>query len=127
MRSVFLVALGASLGLLGCAAGWLLSAECPPNVLVVTGSLPREQTAEIYIQDKMIWTGSTWVGERILFDMNPGEGQFLVRVGGKEFRRGYVERADGKDHILAIGRDDVSYTDVNRGAFEQGRRLLGCR
>jgi hypothetical protein len=127
MRSVFLVVLGAFLGLLGCAASWLFSAECPPNVLIVTGSLPREQTAEIYIQDKLIWAGSTWVGERVLFDMDTGEGQFLVRVGGKEFRRGYVERADGKDHFLAISSNDVSYTDVNRGALENGRRLLACR
>lgn len=127
IKSALLVALGTLFGLFGCIASWLLSAECPPNVLIVTGSLPREQVAEIYIQDKLIWSGSTWVGEQIHFDMDPREGQFLVRVGGNEFRRGYVERADGKDHFLAIGRVDVAYTDVKRGVFEHGRRILGCR
>lgn len=127
VKPALMVMLGILLGVLGCVAGWMLSAECPPNVLVIMGSLPKEQSAHVFVQDKLIWSGSTWAGAKINFDMAPGEGQFLVRVGDGEFTRGYVERADGRDHILSIGKEDVSYTDIYRGVFEHGRRVLACR
>lgn len=108
--------------------GWLVSTECPANRLLLSVELPAPMTAEILIQGRSIWKGSKNVTESINFPLLSGEGQFLVQKSdGTSQSLGYVERADGQDHILFISENAVAYGSVNRGLIELIRRRTACR
>jgi hypothetical protein len=128
MRSFLLFFAGAiTSGLVGLL-GWLASTECPPNRLLLSVELPEPMTAEVLIQGQSIWKGSRNLTETINFPMMSGEGQFLVRKSdGTSQSLGYVERADGQDHILFIYENSVAYSTVNRGLIELIRRRTACR
>lgn len=114
-------------GLVGLL-GWLASTECPPNRLLLSVELREPMTAEILIQGQSIWKGSRNLTETINFPMMSGEGQFLVRKSdGTSQSLGYVERADGQDHILFIYENAVAYGSINRGLIELFRRRTACR
>jgi hypothetical protein len=126
IRAAFFTIMGMVLGVSICASTWFFATDCPPNAVLIAGNLRGERTAQIYVQDKLIWSGFPRMGGLIRFDMELGDGQFLIKVGDSTYRRGYVERADGLDHILAIGNDDVFYDSINRGILEAGRRMFAC-
>lgn len=108
--------------------GWLASTECPPNRLLLSVELPEPMTAEVLVQGKSIWKGSRNTLETINFPILSGEGQFLIRKSdGTSQALGYVERADGHDHILFIHNNMVAYDSVNRGLIELIRRRTACR
>lgn len=96
MRSLLLVLSGAALACLAVLMGWIASTGCPPNRLILSASLPAHLSAEVFVHDQRIWSGSRNATEDIAFPMGTGEGQFLVRISnGVEVSTGYVERADG--------------------------------
>lgn len=114
-------------GLVGLL-GWLASTDCPPNRLILSVELPEPMTAEVLVQGQSIWKGSKNVTETINFPILPGEGQFLIRKSdGTSQAVGYVERADGQDHILFIYENSFAYGSVNRGLIELIRRRTACR
>ena len=128
MRALLLFFAGAiTAGLVGLL-GWLASTECPPNRLLLSVELPEPITAEVLVQGQLIWKGSKNTTETINFPILSGEGQFLIRKSdGTSQARGYVERADGQDHILFIHNDMIAYDSVNRGLIELIRRRTACR
>ncbi|MGE4278025.1 MAG: hypothetical protein AB7G62_00465 [Magnetospirillum sp.] len=127
MRSFLLVLAGAGVACLMVLMGWIASTDCPPNRLILSVSLPTHLNAEVFIRDLRIWSGSRNATEEISFPMGTGEGQFLVRISnGMEVSTGYVERADGRDHILFISESMVSYGSLDRGLAEFLRRNAAC-
>lgn len=127
MRSSLLVLTGATATSVAVLIGWIASTGCPPNRLILSASLPPHLSAEVFVHDQRIWSGSRNATEEIAFPMGTGEGQFLVRISnGVGVNIGYVERADGEDHILFLSEDKVSYGSLNRGLAEFLRRNAAC-
>ncbi|MBC7953997.1 MAG: hypothetical protein H7Z12_19530 [Rhodospirillaceae bacterium] len=128
LRSSLLLFIGALISSLGILIGWLVSADCPPNRLILSADLPEPLTAQVFIQGRLIWSGSKHHSETLNFPMQSGEGQFVVKISnGTEATRGYVENGDGYDHILFVSADDVGYDSIDRGLAEFLRRRTACR
>lgn len=127
MRSRLLVLAGAAAASVAILIGWIASTGCPPNRLILSASLPAHLSAEVFIRDQLIWSGSRNATEEIAFPMATAEGQFLVRISdGTEVGVGYIERADGQDHILFLSENKVSYGSLDRGLAEFLRRKAAC-
>lgn len=127
MRSLLLVLSGAVATGVAILIGWIASVGCPSNRLILSASLPAHLSAEVFIRDQMIWSGSRNATEEIPFAMTAAEGQFLVRISdGTEVRVGYVEKADGQDHILLLSENNVAYSALDRGLAEFLRRNVAC-
>lgn len=128
LRSLLLLFIGSLVSSLGILIGWLASTDCPPNRLILSADLPKPLTAQVFIQNRLIWSGSKHHSETLSFPMQSGEGQFVVKISnGTEAARGYVESGDGYDHILFISADHVGYDSINRGLAEFLRRRAACR
>lgn len=128
MRAFLLFFAGVMTSVFAGLLGWLASTECPPNRLLLSVELPEPMTAEVLIQGQTIWKGSKNIMDTINFPLSSGEGQFLIRRSdGTTQALGYIERADGQDHILFIYENMVAYGSVNRGLLELIRRRTACR
>lgn len=124
---VLLFFIGAAFGSFAVLIGWVVSFDCPPNRLVISASLPPHLSAEVIIGDRRIWSGTRNSTEEIAFLLGKGDQQFLVRISnGTETTVGYVEKADGLDHILFLNEDNVSYGFLDRGLPEFLRRHAAC-